>query len=89
MIIRCMKRHFKKRFAQLVSRVHMSPEELVYYEELFCHKKYKPHTFTDSYKSFNTVFRDWLFQQRPFCEAFIIFICIWPSLIIQNNKGAL
>lgn len=73
MVIRCVIKFYKRRFEWVRNNIPMSPVECELLEELYTHKNYQPRTDKEKFKSFNSIFREWLFQLRPFCISFNIF----------------
>ena len=80
MVIRCIIKFYKRRFEWLKKEVPMNKMEAELLEELFTHKNYTPRTDKERFRSFNSVYREWLFQMKPFCEAFKIFYCTFSLL---------
>lgn len=61
MVIRCMIKFYKRKFEWLKNRINMTETERVLLEELFTHKNYMPRTDTQKFRSFNSVYKEWLF----------------------------
>lgn len=74
MVIRTFIKYFKRRFDWIIKNIEMTGLEQELLEELITHKNYKPRTDKQRFRSFNTVYREWLFKLRPFCDLFNIFI---------------
>eukprot|EP00347_Sterkiella_histriomuscorum_P007266 403349623 len=73
MVIRCVIKFYKRKFDWIRKNIPMTKIQEELLEELFTHKNYQPRTEKEKFKSFNTVFREWLFSQLPFCKIFNIF----------------
>lgn len=73
MVIRRVINFYKKKFDWLKAQVQMTLEEEKELKELFTSRNYIPRAEKETFKSFNTIFKDRLFSMPSFCKAFHIF----------------
>ena len=74
MIMRNIRRYFKKNFYLLINLGVISERDLEYLKNLFFSKNYVPSDGIKAFKTFNSQFKDYAFSFVPFCFAYVIFM---------------
>ena len=74
MIIRMIKRFYKKRMRMLREEVPMSNDDFNFLSDLFTSKNYQPRNGPTTYRSYNKQFKERIFAMASFCSAFMLFL---------------